>query len=274
MEGSMTAKNINNIVYFLNTEAIHLIAVTTDSYFEECNNTSYQIQISDLDVEISDEDLNNCLGLIPVDVGGISVTNAVKDFLISIGCKEDLFRTMTVNGKQDLLWQIKAPGKYEIINKELNPSKNSTVYRGPIDDISLELKGCTESSIGCLLGREDYQELVFSKEIYEGLITEYDVSDYFIAIPLYEDSLINIINGEFDLVPNQAFDNCNSEYIELLRSSELMALLKYANKKSIFSLGHDTYKLLKGKKLSMELKKESIKLYKDLKSMQAEQNGT
>jgi hypothetical protein len=261
----MTDKNVCNVAYLLNTEAIGLIAVATDSYFEEKLGTSFQVQLSDLDVEISNEYIDHSAGLIPLDVGGIAVIETVKNLLITLGCKDELFRTMTVNGKRDTLWQVKAPGTYVLLNEELEPAIDSSVYRGPIDDIPLELAEISGSPMGCLRGREDYQELVFSKEVYDGLLAECDVSDFFIGQSLYGNSLKNAVSGDFDLIPSGTFENCNAEYLDLLRSKELMALLEYASTKSIAPLGNETYKRLKVLKLPLGVKKEAMKLYKGLK---------
>mgnify|MGYP004198344475 CR=1 FL=1 len=260
----MTDKNICEVAYFLNLEEIGLIANATDSFFEEKPDSSFQVQISDLDVEIPDEQIEANAGFVALDVGGIAVNEVTKNILVTLGCHDDLFRKMTVNGKHNVLWQVNAPGTYFLLNEELDAAIDASVYRGPLDEVPLELSEKSKSLVGCMIGREDYQEVVFSKELYVGLCTQCDVSEYFIGIPLYSSDLINVVNGNFDLVPSDTYEKCGSNYFDMLRSKELLALLRYASAKSIATIGNETYKRLKSLKLPLEVKKEALKLHKSL----------
>lgn len=260
----MTDKNNCDFAYILNSDEIGLFANVTDSFFEEDPNSSFQIQVADLDVEIPEEHLESSGGFVALDTGGVAVNRKTKTTLESLGCDDDLFRNMTVNGKPNILWQVKAPGTYSLLNKELAPAMDSLVYRGPIDEVPLELSRNSKSLIGCIQGREDYQELVFSKGLYDGLAAQIDVSGTLTGIPLYTDDLINAISGDFDLIASGTFELCGSDYFDVLRSKELLSLLRYASAKSITTIGNEIYKRLKTLKLPLEVKKEALKLHKTL----------
>lgn len=263
----MADKNVFDVAYQLSLDAMGLIAVAKDSYFREKLGTSYQDQISDLDVEIPIEHIDTSTGLIPLDVGGVAVTEVIRDLLISLGCRAQLFRKMNVNGKRDVLWQVKVPGSFVLLNSELEHVTDSSVYRGPIDETPLALAEVSRLPIGCLLGREDYQEQIFSKRLYDGLVSVCDVSNFFIALPLYNRCLVDVVNGKFDLIPNGAFENCSSEFLDSLRSKELMALLNYASRNSISELGNETYSRLKASILPFEDKRTAMNLYRGIKSI-------
>ena len=263
----------NQVIYFLDNKKIFLTAVVTDTYFDNVPNSSLRIQVSDIDVEIEQEYLNESAGIIPLDCNGFAVTPELKSKISSfIDNSENLFRKMTVDGKENILWQLHAPSAYKILNDNLELSPNSDVFRGPfnyrgsLSASSLELSQTLTAPIGCLFGREDYQELIFSKELYKLLCNDSDLSSLFIELPLYNEDLLNIINGKFDIVKEDYFDCLNPKYLKILREKELLALLKFASYKDNLHVGLEIYNTIKALNLPLSTKKEAMTLYKALKN--------
>lgn len=254
------------VVYMLDAEIINIVAVATDTFFEEQPATSQQMQVSDIDVEIEQVNIRQTAGFIPLDVGGFAVIQSLKHDMIELGCSEMQFREMTVNGQHNILWQVCAPGIYEIINDGLDAAPGSNYYRGPIDDTPLELRETSKAPIGCFVGREDYQELVFSKYMYEGLKYKYEIAELFVGIPLYDECLLSIIAVKYDAIGSNGFDCFDSEYLDILRVKELFAVLKFASYHGKRQLGNEVYKKLKSSTLPLTDKKEVLRLYKSLKA--------
>lgn len=262
MEGSMIDKEIFEIVYLLKFDEVGVIATVKDTYYQELVGTSIQVQVSDLNVDITKKNIENSSGFISLDVGGLAVTNPIKELLLSMGCNEDMFRSMSVNNEPNILWQIIAPGQYELLNESLPRSIDSSVYRGPLDDVMLELGGGAGAKIGCLKGREDYQELFFSKEIFEGLHYKFNIKEFFIGLPVYGGDFKNIVAGKYASISSKIFKDFNVDQLDYLRGKELMALLKFASEKSMSNLGDEVYQRLKAIKLPLEEKKKAMKLHK------------
>jgi len=260
----MTGKNLFTISYLLNNDSVSVTAIATNTFLKKEYNGAPYVQIEDIDVDIIESYIEQSLGFILLDRGGMAVTESMLMFLVDCGVHKNLFRKMTVNGKSNILWQIISKSGYKLLNCELDAAPGSNVFLGPLQGIDLELCSISNLPIGCILGREENQELIFSKELYYELQKKFDVSELFTILPLYDEPMVNIFNGDFTTTTTPNFDLISSRYLDCLRGKELLALLKYAHKNSIRNLGTESYNRLKKIKLPLSDKLCALKLFKKL----------
>lgn len=244
----------------LDNTRLECIAVATDSFFEDISG-GRRHQIADLDVELSDNFLD--YAVIGLDIGGIAISGEVKARLIEGGSAIECFRNMSVNGEIGRFWQFVADGTFELLN-DLPSAPGSETYLGPLDDIDLLIKPLDDSVVGTLLGRESYQELVFLPSAAQIIENLGKGSKEWLAIPLYDRVLQSIVNERWEQVSMDDGRFGSKAYLEILRSHELLAALKYSKFLRNLQLSERIYSVIKNSKVSLQDKKMAMMVYKKI----------
>jgi hypothetical protein len=239
-------------------------AIVTGSFFENEPGTSYQVQVADLDVGLTADISFDRAMLFPTDVGALIVNAVARDLFESMGCSGDWFRAMTVNGRPLLLWQLCAPVSYDLVNLDIPPSCDGEFFRGPIEDIVPELLPLQDVPVGCIKGREDYQDLFFRDDCYSRLSEELENLTIFKRVPLYSEAFLSALgrNSTMRCSDEEMVVFCSSEFLGLLSSNCLLELLASSRCVDLPECFDAVYKFIQKADILFSVKKKALMLKK------------
>lgn len=262
------------LLHLLADEEMEIVATATDTFFETveypCCNLGFQKQVADIDVVLNVDALEDNLGLVALDINGFAVTSQLRSDLINNGCDESCFRRMTVEGQNDVLFQLIAPPVYRFwqnyLGDENEPCKKCErtikYFENPEQHCVV---ADNDEPIGCIYGREDFQEVILNNDICSLICEQFKQIPVY-TMPLYDYSMRIIMEGhakDFNNVDRTRFED--SAYFDCLRLSELKAVLQFASDTSEKLIATNAYdRIKKMKNASINVKKEALLLYKKI----------
>jgi hypothetical protein len=256
-----TLNDLFTIAYFFRSDRADFTANVTDNFFENRAGFAHRKQIYDLNVEISPTFDFGKDFIVAIDVGGIGVSKQFMDTLIASGCQESTFRKMTVEGASDLLWQIRCYPAYRLLNQDLKRAPDHNVYRGPLENIDLELYEYDKQLVGCIEGREDYQETIFSSGVYNAAVKQHKISCFFDSIPIYNDFITTCLKN-YPAVELEKMSRITDEFLNVLRGKELLMFLDFSKINRLDALCEKIYEKIKRSSLPFEFKKKAQIIHK------------
>lgn len=252
------ARTSTNIAYYIALEELDITAISTDSFFRD-DEIGCRIQVANLDVLLHTEVSEYKAQIFSIDTGGFCVNNSLKKTLISCHVSSDQFREMTVEGKENIIHQFVASPNYHLIQESTYHTHD---YRGPLELENIVFSAMSIPTIATIYNRSDYQEILVDEDLYN-ILNGLQLELTFVKYPILNDGLLNYLRG------CKSTDDCmlilsDTEFITNLPPSLILEFMKLSTNDSKHLLF--MYTILKSKKsIPFSIKKEALRIYKDLK---------
>jgi hypothetical protein len=272
MDDSMIGTLMNDkISYFILQRELEPIAVVTDTFFQDeklpCCGLTKRIQVSNLDVQIDGDCLASSRGFVPLDINVLTVNQSLKQFLVELGLDPLLFREMTVNQNKGILFQIVAPSSYSLYSPAYEgvnccPVCGRTVAHLEANQYYIFPDG--NEPIGCIRGREDYQELFVQNELLMKINEFIGYKLPVVPVPLYVMMFQYILEAKLEeyqkIQPSYFKDD---SFISALRANDKLRILAYASEIQDVALARLVYDNIRNcVNSSFEHKKKAIQIFK------------